>query len=113
MRIAAKWSSNMSPKKMLKAAGCEMKVICGRNWDEFEETELDGVRFCTGCEKAVFYTRTIEELKIAAKKELCVYIAPEFYSQPDFVGERIKAIEAKAIANIGKLTGSIAFKTKK
>ena len=90
-----------------------MKVICGRDWDEFEETELDGVKFCTGCEKAVFYTRTIEELKIAAKKELCVYIAPEFYNQPDFDRERIKASVAKAIVNIDNLTGSVAFKNKK
>jgi len=103
----------MSPKKLLQAAGCEMKVICGRNWDEFEETELDGVRFCTGCEKVVFYTRTIEELKIAAKKEVCVYIAPEFYDGLNSVRERIRAIETEALKNIGTLTGAVAFKTKK
>ena len=103
----------MSPKKLLKEADCEMKVICGRDWTEFEETELDGVRFCTGCEKAVFYTRTREELRIAAKKGLCVYIAPEFDNRPESVAERIKAIEANAIANMDRLTGSVAFKHKK
>ena len=103
----------MSPKKLLKEAGCEMKVTCGRSWGEFEETELEGVRFCTGCEKAVFYTRTREELRIAAKKGLCVYIAPEFDNKPESVEERIKAIEAKAIANMGRLTGAVALKHKK
>jgi hypothetical protein len=103
----------MSPKKLLKEAGCEMKVICGRGWDEFEETELDGAKFCSGCEKLVFYTRTRDELMIAAKKGLCVYIAPEFDNKPDLVRERIKAIEANAIANMDRLTGSIAFKHKK
>jgi hypothetical protein len=103
----------MTPKKLLKEAGCEMKVVCGRSWDEFEKTEHDGARFCAGCEKLVFYTRTREELIIAAKNGLCVYIAPEFDNKPDLVRERIKAIEAKALANMGKLTGSVAFKRKK
>ena len=103
----------MSPKKLLKDAGCEMKVICGRDWDEFEKTELDGVRFCTGCEKAVFYTLTSQEVKIAAEKGLCVYIAPgSFADESDAVRARIKAIEAKAIKNMGRLTGSVALKPK-
>lgn len=102
----------MPPKKLLKAAGCKMKVICGRDWYEFEETELDGARFCHSCEKVVFYTRTIQELKVAAEKGLCVYIAPSFYDECNLKA-RIKATESEAISNIGKLTGSVVFKHKK
>ena len=107
----------MSPKKLLKQAGCEMKVICGRDWDEFEKTERDGVRFCSGCEKEVFYTHSREELVIAAKKGLCVYIAPGFdIFEPESAEARearIRAIEAKALANMGRVTGSVALKYKK
>ena len=107
----------MSPKRLLKQAGCEMKVICGRDWDEFEKTEREGVRFCSGCEKEVFYTRSREELIIAAKKGLCVYIDPGFdITRPMSDEEREasrRAIEAKAIANMYRVTGSVALKRKK
>ena len=103
----------MSPKKLLKAANCKMRVICERNWDDFEETELDGVRFCNGCAKVVFYTCTVQELKVAAEKGLCVYIAPSFYDDCKLDNERTKTIEAEALLNIGKLTGSIVFKNEK
>ncbi len=104
----------MTPKDLLNAANCEMKVICGRDWDEFEETELEGVRFCTGCKKAVFYTRTIQELKVAAEKQLCVYLADSFDLETYQRNERIKAIEAAARANIGNpTTGHVILKNKK
>jgi len=107
----------MSPKELLKQAGCKMKVICGRSWDEFEKTESDGVRFCGGCKKEVFYTQSREALLVAAKKGLCVYIAPGFdIFEPESAEARearIRAIEDKALASMGRVTGAVALRRKK
>ena len=41
----------MTTNKLLKAADCEMKVVCGKQWDELNTTEQDGIRFCGDCKK--------------------------------------------------------------
>jgi hypothetical protein len=98
----------MNAKKLLKAADCEMKVVCGKEWTELKATEQDGIRFCVDCKKLVFYTKTAAELKVAAEKGLCVYIVPDTSAEREdkfnslkknFVPtrERIRQIEAKSL----------------
>jgi hypothetical protein len=64
----------MTLNKFLNQANCEMKVICEKKWNDLNQTEEEGIRFCSDCKKLVFYTKTSEELKIAAKKGVCVFI---------------------------------------
>ncbi len=103
----------MATNKLLDAANCEMKVVCGKRWTDLYATEQDGIRFCNDCKKLVFYTKTAVELKVASEKQLCVYIVPDtsaeqsedFYALvKDFVvtRDRIRKIEAKAISRINR-----------
>jgi len=101
----------MPRNKLLDAAGCEIRVVCGKKWSDLDETEQDGIRFCGECKKRVIYTKTTYELKSAAEKKLCVYIDSDSSSQPsenfnaptnNFVvtRERIRQIEAKALSRM-------------
>ena len=103
----------MTFNKLLKAADCEMKVDCVKQWTELNATEQDGIRFCGDCKKLVFYTKTIAELKVAAEKQLCVYIVPDTSAEraDNFNGlarnfvptrERIRQIEAKALSRMNR-----------
>ena len=98
----------MNAKKLLEAADCEMKVVCGKEWTKLTATEQDGIRFCGDCKKLVFYTKTAAELKVAAEKGLCVYIVPDTSAERedkfnslknnfDPTRERIRQIEAKSL----------------
>lgn len=103
----------MTPQELLKKAGCEMKVTCGKEWKEFVDTDEEGIRFCGECKKLVFYTKTVAELRIAADKGLCVYIVPNSLAdidgdRPKWIRERIKEINAKALKKIeGPTTGQV------
>ena len=101
----------MNTNQLLKAAECEMKVVCGKKWTELNATEQDGIRFCVDCKKLVFYTETAAELKVAAEKGLCVYIVPDssaeqaenfnqFVKNYEPTRERIRQIEAKALRKL-------------
>lgn len=103
----------MTTNKLLKAANCEMKVVCGKQWTELNTTEQDGIRFCGDCKKLVFYTKTAAELKVAAEKGLCVYIVPDTSAEradnfnalaKNFVPtrERIRQIEATALRRMNR-----------
>ena len=103
----------MTTKRLLKAADCEMKVLCGKQWTELNATEQDGIRFCGDCKKLVFYTKTAAELKVAAEKGLCVYIVPDTSAEradnfnalaKNFVPtrERIRHIKAKALRRMNR-----------
>ena len=98
----------MNARKLLNAAGCDMKVLCQRNWYEFEQTDVEGIRFCKHCKKSVFYTQTPAELRKAAEKGLCVYVVPDSAADKlddleqigvlfDVSRERIRQIEAKTL----------------
>jgi len=95
----------MDINSILKQANCEMQVICGKQWPQLIETEEDGIRFCGDCKKLVFYTKTSAELRIAAEKGVCVYIAPE--SNAEKANNRIRQIEKKALDKLksGRLMG--------
>ena len=103
----------MTTNKLIQAANCEMKVVCGKQWTELNATEQDGIRFCGDCKKLVFYTKTAAELKVAAEKGLCVYIVPDTSAEradnfnalaKNFVPtrERIRHIEAKALSRLNR-----------
>jgi hypothetical protein len=103
----------MNTNKLLKAAGCEMKVVCGKKWSELNTTEQDGIRFCEDCKKLVFYTKTVSELKVAAAKKFCAYIVPdtsaeqldnlnEFTKKFLLVRERIRQIKPRALRQMNK-----------
>lgn len=107
----------MTPNQILNNAKCELTVVCGRNWDEFVDTEEDGIKFCNHCQQAVFLTRTSAEVRIAAEKGLCVYIVPmsdawENLQLFDISREQIRAIEAKALRKMkrGPLTGQVKIR---
>ena len=105
----------MTARNILERAGCEMRVTCDRDWDAFEVTEEEGIRFCSHCEKAVFLTQTPTELRIAAERGLCVYIKPgspavDVRATYTLTRERIRNIEARNIIKNSGLTGSIMIK---
>ncbi len=107
----------MDSNQILNNANCKLKVVCHRNWDDFEKTEEDGIKFCNHCKQAVFLTRTSAEVRIAAEKGLCVYIVPmsEAWDSGqlfDISRERIRAIEAKALRKMksGHLTGQVIIR---
>ena len=66
----------METYEILKAANCQMEVVCGRQWADLDATEEDGIRFCKDCEQAIFLATTPAELRVAAEKGVCVYIVP-------------------------------------
>jgi hypothetical protein len=103
----------MNTNKLLNSADCEMKVVCGKQWTELNVTEQDGIRFCGDCKKLVFYTKTAAELKVAAEKQLCVYVVPDSSAERaenfnalarNFVPirEPIRHIEAKALSRMNR-----------
>lgn len=107
----------MNSNQILNNANCELTVVCGRNWDDFDKTEEDGIKFCNHCQQAVFLTRTSAEVRIAAEKGLCVYIVPmseawESGQLFEVSRERIRAIEAKALRKMqrGHLTGQVKIR---
>ena len=103
----------MTTNKLLTSADCDLKVVCGKQWTDLNATEQDGIRFCGDCKKLVFYTKTAAELKVAAEKQLCVYIVPDTSAARtenfnalarNFVPtrERIRQIEAKALSRMNR-----------
>lgn len=107
----------MTPNQILNNAKCELTVVCGRNWDEFVDTEEDGIKFCNHCQQAVFLTRTSAEVRIAAEKGLCVYIVPMSEAWEggrvfDISRADLRAAEAKALQRIksGPLTGQVKIR---
>jgi hypothetical protein len=109
----------METQELLDAANCEMKVVCGIKWSELEPTDEPGIRFCGKCKQLIFYTSTVAELRIAAEKKFCVYIAPgshadstrpvEHINFPDLTRKRIRKIEAKALRRLKGPTMGVAI----
>ena len=108
----------MSTKKILKESNCEMQVVCGKDWGELDQTAEEGIRFCGDCKKLVFFTQTSSELRVAAEKGLCVYIAPQskaakakentLQTKFNVTRERLRQIEEQAPASLNRgLTGSV------
>lgn len=109
----------MGTQELLDAANCDMKVVCGIQWSELEPTDEPGIRFCGECKQLIFYTTTVAELRIAAEKKFCVYIAPgshanttrpvEYINFPDITRKRIRKIEAKALRRLKGTTMGVAI----
>ena len=109
----------METQELLDAANCEMKVVCGIKWSVLEPTDEPGIRFCGKCKQLIFYTLTVAELRIAAEKKFCVYIAPgshadstrpvEHINFPDLTGKCLRKIEAKALRRLKGPTMGVAI----
>jgi hypothetical protein len=108
----------MEIKDLFDDVGCELQVLCGKNWEELDATEENGIRFCGECKKLVFYAKNPTELKIAAQRNLCVYFQPATHlDQFDQTMENIKHKKILAMDRILKsnlfikqFTGSIKLK---
>jgi hypothetical protein len=104
---------------MLNDADCRMEVVCSKKWEHLLTTEEEGIKFCGDCKQLVFYTRTPAELRLAAKRGFCVYIAPEstvnskrdsrLASHPEITRERIRAIQAKPLRSLKGPTLGVAI----
>jgi hypothetical protein len=106
----------METHEILKAAGCQMQVVCGKQWDELITTEEEGIRFCSDCKQAIFRTATPAELRVAAEKGVCVYIVPDSAAANErnqikfkITRERIRKIEAKALKRLKGPTMGVPF----
>jgi len=51
----------MTDKILSKTASCGVQVICGKEWSEFSDTQIDGVKFCNDCSKSIILTRLQNE----------------------------------------------------
>ena len=107
----------MNTTEFLNKAGCKLEVICDKGWEELLATDENGIRYCGDCRQLVFYTSTTAELRAAAKRKLCVYLAPEIrkstakdrISDPraEVTIERIRQLERKALSRLkGPTLGS-------
>ena len=100
----------METFEILKQAGCDMEVVCDKQWGELLPTDEDGIKFCGECKKLVFYTTTPAELRLAAKRGLCVFIVPNSLAHierfPRLIStskvsrQRIRRTEEKALRRL-------------
>lgn len=86
---------------------CSMEVVCDRSWSDLHVTELSGARFCEQCEKLVFYARNQAEIKVAAERNLCVYISPGRNLESSLkvlhiTRQRIRRAEAQTLLSMKK-----------
>jgi hypothetical protein len=107
----------MNTTEFLNKAGCKLEVICDKGWNDLVETDENGIRYCGDCRQLVFYTTTTAELRVAAKRKLCVYLAPEIRrntarnwrpdQRPEVTIERIRELERNALSRLkGPTLGS-------
>ena len=61
---------------------CELRFVCGKEWDNLALTEVAQARYCTDCRKAVFMVKTKPQLLVASALGRCVGIADD----NDFIG---------------------------
>ncbi len=107
----------MNTTEFLEKAGCKFEVVCDKGWNDLVETDETGVRYCGDCRQLVFYTTTTAELRVAAKRRLCVYLSPEICmnmakdwnpdQRSEVTVERVRELERKALSRLkGPTLGS-------
>lgn len=57
---------------------CIFSFKCEMNWEKLNETDVDNIKFCSNCQKEVYFCRTDEELVEAVKRNKCVGIFKPF-----------------------------------
>ena len=58
-------------EKNIEIKNC-FEFICPENWNNFERTDDENVRFCGSCEKQVFKATDKETLEELSKGKKCV-----------------------------------------
>ena len=51
----------MTDQILSKTASCDVQVICGKQWGEFSNTQVVGVKFCDDCSKSIILIRLQNE----------------------------------------------------
>ena len=75
------------------------EFVCPENWDSFEKTDNDRVRFCGSCQRQVFKAENKETLKQLSKEEKCVAYFSGEKNTPFIMGETIYPISNDDILN--------------
>lgn len=60
--------------KKLTIRNCIFRFKCTAKWEELSETQNSDARFCTDCQKQVYFCHSDEELVKAVKLNRCVAI---------------------------------------
>jgi hypothetical protein len=56
---------------------CELTFVCGKKWDELQDTERATVKYCEDCSKKVFVVKTRKQFSLAVGLGRCVGIADD------------------------------------
>jgi uncharacterized protein (TIGR02996 family) len=69
-QLPAPWRAKIAKTQI---EGCPSFAFqCPKQWSQLAPTRQDGVRFCTGCKKQVYYCATIDEARGRAGNGECV-----------------------------------------
>ena len=75
-------------KKHIKIKNC-FEFVCPENWNNFEKTDDENVRFCGSCEKQVFKATDKEILEELSKEKKCVAYFSGEKDTPFIMGETV------------------------
>ena len=75
-------------KKNIEIKNC-FEFICPENWNNFEKTDDENVRFCGSCEKQVFKATDKETLEELSKGKKCVAYFSGEKDTPFIMGETV------------------------
>ena len=75
-------------KKNIEIKNC-FEFVCPENWNNFEKTDDENVRFCGSCEKQVFKATDKETLEELSKGKKCVAYFSGEKDAPFLMGETV------------------------
>lgn len=75
----------MSSVARVAVEGCPIRFgfKCPKQWEALQRTERDEVRYCAGCRQEVHFVRTLDELRQAARQDICVAVDPTLVRTED------------------------------
>ena len=77
--------------KNIEIKNC-FEFVCPENWNNFEKTDDENVRFCGSCEKQVFKATDEETLEELSKGKKCVAYFSGEKDAPLIMGETVTPI---------------------
>ena len=76
----------MSFKQNVTIRNCVFSYKCNMNFEELNSTDNKNIKFCTECQKEVYYCATDDELIDAIQRNKCIAIYnPYNNSESDFI----------------------------
>jgi len=90
-------------KNVTKDVVCKFKFECLNSWDELQETEKKGIKYCTECESNVYSANNINEFYGFAEMRRCVAI--------EIVQENTKGSEPKVKTLMGDPILKVDYET--